>query len=349
MKASIRPAYRDRGHKYGLLVEIARQYFEKGKTQAEIGQTLDLTQATVSRLLQRSMEEGVVSHVISPPHSVRIEEELKERLCGKGVRQVKVLPNGEGENTGKNAENLGAGGAEYLWDIFGQIRDEVTIGVSCGETILTLLKQIISHLKQDPRALSELGKTTINLYPLNLVWEPTLQFHNDSRPSTNVFPAALVMYFAIQLYDLGLKVTAHTAQLSTASSRDQRKSNQEKEIEKWAEKSDILILGIGSRQGAKYKRVLKSLGNQRPLKDYTIAGEINYQPFNYEGDFGAIPELIGVTGERLSELAHSEKEIIAVAGGSRKIDSISALLKRNAVPFNVLITDESVSERILAV
>ena len=348
MKGSIRAAYRKQDPKYGLLVEIARQYFQKGKTQAEIGETLDLTQTTVSRLLQRSMEEGVVSYVISPPNSVRIEEELKEKLRNKGVRQVRVMPNGAGENTGKNAENLGVGGAEYMWQILGQAGDTITIGVSCGDTILTLLKQITGYLRQNPKALKELGKRTITLYPLNLAWEPTLQFHNDSPPSTNVFPAALVMYFAIQLYDLGLKVVAHTAQLSAVALGDAKKSSQERGIEKWAEKSDILLLGIGSRQGTKYKRVLKSLGNQRPLKDYTIAGEINYQPFNHEGDFKALPELIGITGEKLSDLAHSEKEIIAVAGGSRKIESINALLQRKAVPFNVLITDVSVSEQILA-
>ena len=84
-----------------------------------------------------------------------------------------------------------------------------------------------------------------------------------------------------------------------------------------------------------------------------MVGEINYQPFDVDGNLVDHPELrvlmrrmLAVDGDRLRELSRQDdRTVIAVAGGKGKMDAVrGALLGRFC---NVLVTDEDIAAAIL--
>lgn len=319
----------------------------------EISRLLGIPQASVSRLLQRAADEGIVRHIVSPPAFLRLQTEALAKLRTKGIRDVRVATEGMGKHGDKNVPNLASAGAEYLLELLPSYEGHINIGMACGDTLLGLVGELTARLQHDPRALNDLMQKEITLYPLNLFWSHTLEFHIDTDPSTNIYPAALVVYFAMQLNDLGCKVRAHTAQPLLESSADEGTEGEEVvgEARRYfleeAERADIFLLGIGTcLTDRKYMRVLEKLNTRCRLRDDLIVGEINYQPFDVNGQFVDLPKLAAVSGETLGRLAKTDAQVIGVAGGSGKIPAITALLNSDAPPFNVLITDEGVAHTI---
>jgi DNA-binding transcriptional regulator LsrR (DeoR family) len=110
-----------------------------------------------------------------------------------------------------------------------------------------------------------------------------------------------------------------------------------------AKNADIFLMGIGAgRDDMRYRGVLDELGIEL-ADEASIAGEIGYQPFDSMGQFVEFPKLIAVTGEELSSLSRKTTKVVAVVGGETKIPAIRALLNRDQLPFNVLITDEAIA------
>jgi DNA-binding transcriptional regulator LsrR (DeoR family) len=196
-----------------------------------------------------------------------------------------------------------------------------------------------------------LQRKEITLYPLNLFWGPKLEY------GANLYPAVLVIAAATLLIKLGCKVSAYApqpplsfygeAEAVTKRERERQIADYTHYLEK-AKKADIFLVGIGMGiQDPKYRRLLETLHGKRHLNGAAIVGELNYQPFDANGQFIVLPRLLAVTADELTVLAKTRKRIIAVAGGERKISAITTLLKRASLPFNVLITDEAVAEKIV--
>ena len=343
---------------YGELVEVAQLYFQTGATQNVIADSLKIPQARVSRLLKQAEEENIVQHVIFPPPLRRLESLLMRELRDKGVRDTRVVPRGIGASAAKNEDNLGIVTAEYLVDaILDHPGDTVSLCMSCGNTLLAVVMQFIDFLRRNPDVLEALKQKTLMLYPLSLYWEPTLRFNIDSEyPSTSIYPSALVVYLAMQLMTLGCKVIAHAPKPPLDFYRefdDMSQDEQGWQVTKYssyldqAKSADIFLLGIGTGQhDARYGTVLDELGidlTEQFADDEGMAGEIGYQPFDSKGQFAHFPKLIAVTGEELAALSQNNTKIIATLGGEQKIPALRALLQRDQLPFNVLVTDETIA------
>ena len=339
---------------YGELIEVARQYFQSGATQVDIAKSLHIPQARVSRLLRQAEAEDIVQHLIVPPPLRKLESNVMRGVEDKGVRDVKVVPRGIGRSAEKNEENLGSVAAEYFVEaLMAHPGDTVSVCMSCGNTMLSLITHFTEFLGRRPDALAAIKQKTVVLYPLSLYWEPTLRFHIDSEyPSTSLYPSALVVYLAMRLMTLGCRVIAHAPQppldfyREFDSMGDQERIRLVKKYSGYlegAKNADIFLVGVGAGRGdMRYRRVLDELGIAL-ADEGAIAGEIGYQPFNSMGEFMEFPKLIAVTGEELSTLSRTTSKVVAVVGGETKVSAIQALLNRDQLPFNVLITDEAVA------
>ncbi|HKA52269.1 MAG TPA: MarR family transcriptional regulator, partial [Candidatus Binatia bacterium] len=305
---------------YADMVEIARLYFDQEVPQQEIAARLHIPQATVSRLLQRAKEEGIVRHVISPPPLSRLQLDTLAKLKGRGVQEVRVVPRGVGDNADKNVKNLGDVGAEYLWEVLSRhAGDRLTIGMACGDSLVSLVIRFATYLEQEPAALRELQRKEITLYPLNLFWGPKLEY------GANLYPAVLVIAAATLFIKLGCKVSAYAPQPPLSFYNDSeagKKRGREQQIADYAryleeaKEADIFLIGIGMGiQDPKYRRLLETLNGTRHLDGGQVVGELNYQPFDDHGQFLKLPKLLAVTADELTALAKTRKRIIAVAGG----------------------------------
>ncbi len=90
-----------------LMTKVAHLYYEQELSQSEIATKLNLSQANISRLLKRALQEQIVRITVSPPHSVYtdLEEELEKKYA---LNEVIVVDSGEDEDEEQLLHAIGA-------------------------------------------------------------------------------------------------------------------------------------------------------------------------------------------------------------------------------------------------
>ncbi len=118
------------------MTKIARLYYEENRRQSEIAARLDLSQATISRMLKRAQEEQIVRIRISPPPEIYsdLEMALQARYS---LKNVVVVDCESGDDEQEIARALGLAAAFYVETTLK--RGEV-IGISSwSETLLAMV------------------------------------------------------------------------------------------------------------------------------------------------------------------------------------------------------------------
>src|SRR5512136_426575 len=113
-----------------LMTKVARLYYQDGVGQREIAAQLDVSQASVSRLLKRAELEHIVRIVITPPQGVFAEQEtgLEQRY---GLKEAIVVDcDNEDEDV---LRNLGPAAAYYIETT---VKPDEVIGVSSWSATL---------------------------------------------------------------------------------------------------------------------------------------------------------------------------------------------------------------------
>ena len=96
-----------------LLTKIARMYHERGLRQPEIAQRLHISQASVSRLLKKATEVGIIRTVVVTPEGVYadLEERVEQAF---GLEDVVVVDTDSDNSDAAVMRALGAAAAVYL-------------------------------------------------------------------------------------------------------------------------------------------------------------------------------------------------------------------------------------------
>ena len=113
-----------------LMTKVARLYHQDGLGQREIAAQLDVSQASVSRLLKRAEQEHIVRIVITPPQGVfaELETGLEQSY---GLKEVLVV---DCENEDEDLlRNLGSAAAYYIETT---VKPDEVIGVSSWSATL---------------------------------------------------------------------------------------------------------------------------------------------------------------------------------------------------------------------
>src|SRR6266705_5059238 len=145
------------------MVQCLELYYKQARSQKDIAVALGVSAATVSRLLKRAMDEGLVRVELDLPRTPELETALAERF---GLRDAVVVSAGGRADV---REELGLAAATYFEKM---AASGLRIGVSCGFT-----------LYQTIRALHERRFRDLSLYPLS--GESTLKLV-DISPNTLV-------------------------------------------------------------------------------------------------------------------------------------------------------------------
>ena len=119
-----------------LMTKIARLYYEENRRQSEIAARLDLSQATISRLLKRAQEEQIVRIRISPPPAIHsdLEMALQARY---DLKDVVVVDCESADDEQEIVRNLGLAAAFYMETTLK--RGEVVGISSWSETLLAMV------------------------------------------------------------------------------------------------------------------------------------------------------------------------------------------------------------------
>ena len=151
-----------------LIARVARMYYEWDMRQAEIAKQLGISQATVSRLLGRSREEGIIRISVNLPNGVYTE--LEETLVKKfGLRDAIVVDSLD-DNEKLIQRDLGAAAAYYLELA---IRPNEVIGISSWSATLVALVDTLHSMPRHPgvkvvQTLGGVGNPAAEAYATHL-------------------------------------------------------------------------------------------------------------------------------------------------------------------------------------
>jgi DNA-binding transcriptional regulator LsrR (DeoR family) len=314
------------------MVQCLELYYRQARSQKDIASTLGVSAATVSRLLKRAFDEGLVRVELDLPRTQELEAALVERF---DLHDAVVIAAGGRADV---REALGVAAAAAFEKI---AANGLRVGLSCGFT-----------LYQTVRSLRERRFRDLALYPLS--GESTLKLV-DISPNTLVGMMAAKYRPHVTAYALPVQHLVSLRQFE----RERRRLLRDPEVRSIydaVQNVDIALVGIGQigEQTPGFCSLAESYGvSVRRLRELGVVGEINYQPFDVQGRIVDQAELralmrrvLSVTGDRLQELSRrNDRSVIAVAGGRGKIDAVRGALRGRFM--NVLVTDEDVAQAVL--
>ena len=138
-----------------LLTRVAQLYYVKGMNQSAIAEQLDLSQATISRLIKRALAEGIVRITVSMPPGIYAD--LEDALLAKyGLKEVIVVDCESPENEENIQRALGSAAAFYLEST---LKKGDVIGISSwSATLLAMVDAMHPFPKSsDARVVQILG------------------------------------------------------------------------------------------------------------------------------------------------------------------------------------------------
>lgn len=308
-----------------LMTKIALLYYQEGRRQSEIAAQLDLSQATVSRLLKRAHEEQIVRIRITPPPGIyaELETALQERYDLKHV----VVVDCEQDNSEQEiVRNLGAAAAFYLETTLK--RGEIVGISSWSETLLAMVDAM--------HPLSQAVESQV-VQILGGIGNPAAEVHAN-RLTTRL--ADLVGSSAQFLPAPGVVGSAEARSVLLADPFVCQTVDLFDHVQ-------VALVGIGSVTPSK---LLASSGNIFSPKEIDLlakqgaVGDVCLRFFNSQGT-PVVTELdervISITLEQLRKV----DRCVGIAGGRRKHCAIRGALEGQWI--NVLFTDHFTAERLI--
>ncbi len=345
-----RPRYSER-----VVIQVARQFYMERLSQKDIAAYwretygYQMSQSTVSRMLDRAVKDGIVRVSIHPSRIQDLEQRLADKLRSRGIRKVFVVLTGVG---GEALENLGACGAEVLLDTLRQITSQtIRLTMSCGTTLSAVVEHFFRHVEPDD--WEYLRQKTWELYPTYLV--------DHDQLVTSIHPHALVATFAIMLtrslnpYNFpneSIKAVlpslpAGFYDLEESAQADLLAHSHIRDRIAQGETADIFLFGIG-HLNSYTMQMLKRLDPQIDTDGKDYIAESNFIPFCTNGDQNETIErkLVGLGIEKFRQmLQQPEKHIIAIAGSKAKQSLIHASLAKPY--YNILVISDEVADYLL--
>jgi DNA-binding transcriptional regulator LsrR (DeoR family) len=306
-----------------MIARVARMYYEWELRQSEIAKQLGLSQATVSRLLSRSKEEGIIRISVNLPNGVYTE--LEETLVKKfGLRDAIVVDSLD-DNEKLIQRDLGAATAYYLESA---IRPNEVIGISSWSATLLALVDALPPL---PR---KSGIKVVQI--LGGIGNPAAEAHATRLTSRM---AQLVNGDAVYLPVSGVLATEAARDILIADEVAQQAIRLFDQV-------TTALVGIGAIEPSP---LLAQSGNIFApqeldlLRQEKAVGDILLRFFDQDGNLvetGLEKRVISMSLEQLSKVSRA----IGVAGGSRKFDAILGALRGHWI--NILVTDHFTANRL---
>ena len=307
-----------------MMLRVAQLYYEDEFKQADISNRLHISQATVSRLLKRAEEEGVVRVTLAVPRGTypQLEGALRQRY---GVDEAIVAECYE-DREEAILSAIGAAAAHYLE---ATLREGDVIGISSWSVSLLRMVDAIHPMKRvrAERVVQTLGG----------IGDPSVQSH-ATQLTTQL--AALIGAEPQLLPAQGV-VSSSAARLVMVGDLYVRAAMEQ------FRRLTVALVGIGALQPS---LMLANSGNAftdeelRDLARRGAVGDIGLGFFDRKGApvHGPLDErVIAITLEELKVTPR----VIGVAGGERKVEAIRACLTGQLV--NVLVTDKFTAQKLL--
>ncbi|MBN1657794.1 MAG: sugar-binding transcriptional regulator [Anaerolineae bacterium] len=308
-----------------LMTRVARMYYEQDMRQSEIAEKLDLSQATVSRLVKRAHREKIVRITVSVPNG--IHSELEDALNSRyDLRHAVVVDCVDPENEEEILNNLGAAAAHFLETT---IEKNECIGISSWSATLLAM---VNAMHQIPKAMSA----------------QVVQILGGASESSAKTQA---IYLASQLADLVRgEVTFLRAPVVVGSEEARDILLNDPYVAETVSLFDEITLALVGIGAIDPSPLLASSGNLYSaaelavLREHGAVGDVLLHFFDRQGrpvNTHLDNRVIGMSLDQLKRV----KRRVGIAGGRRKHEAIRGAVLGGQV--NVLITDRFTAEELV--
>ena len=298
-----------------LMTKVARLYYVDGLRQTEIAEQLDISQATISRLLKRAQDEQIVRFSLNAPVGIHadLERQLESTYGLKEAIVVESLANDK-----QIMRDLGSAAAFYLNTT---LKANEVIGISSWSASLLATVDAMMPVTRP------IGAEVVQI--LGGVGTPTAE--------SNAVHIVSRLAMLVQGQSILLPVPAVVGGLDT-----RQLYLQDPFVCETIERFDsvtLALIGIGSLEPSD---LLASSGNVfsaqelQALRDQGAVGDVCLRYFDAEGVPVQTPLNNRVIGMELEQL-RKVKRSVGIAGGERKQAAIRGALRGGYI--NVLITD----------
>ncbi len=308
-----------------LLSKVARLYYEQGQRQADIASQLDLSQATVSRLLKRAEETQIVRITVSVPNGVYADlEEALQRTYG--LKEAIVVDTVDDESDDQILRDLGAAAAFYLETT---LKQGEVVGISSWSATLLAMVNAMQPLPRPTAAqvvqiLGGVGDPAAEGHAVHM----TRQLATLIRGEATLLSAPGITGSAdVSQHFLNDPYVQHAVALF--------------------DRVSLALVGIGALEPS---GLLARSGNifspeeLDMLREHGAVGDICLRFFDAQGHPVATPLNDRVIGMDLERLRRSTRAV-GIAGGRKKLAAIRGALVGGWI--NVLITDRFTAERLM--
>ncbi|MFB2552474.1 sugar-binding transcriptional regulator [Ensifer soli] len=308
-----------------LIARVAQMYHVEGKRQAEIAETMHMSQATVSRMLKRAEQEDIVRTTVIPPPGTfaELETALRARY---GLTEAIVIDCSE-DRDGAIMARIGEAAAHFLEVT---LRQDEIIGVSSWSQTLLRMADNIHPFKN--------GKAKYIVQILGGMGDASVQTHATQLMArlarlTGAEPRLLLVQGITSSREAKLVMLADPVVRGTMDLFG---------------RLSLAIIGIGAVEPSE---LLARSGNvfsrqeMAMLHEAGAVGEISYRFYDREGKQVVTPLDERVIGISLDDLRRADR-VMALAGGQSKTEAIAGALRLGII--DVLVTDRFTAARLTA-
>lgn len=307
-----------------LMVQVAEKYYIDQLTQAQIAEMYNISRSTISRLLSRARDEGIVRIQIVRPQ-VR-QAALERRLCAQfGLAEAVVIAAQQWPAQADEARRLvGAQAAPFVDAL---IKPGMVVGVGRGRTLAELAYGL-------SRVASSRRITLVQL-----LGDIDVQ-HSLTRGAE--ITRALCEAYGGTAWFLNAPALTRDRQLAHLLMQ----SSNIRQVSEWYNRLDLAMVGIGALHNSPL--VLAGLLTEpeiQRLADAGAVGDICGHFYTIDGALvdNAYPGVsIGISWEQLRACPQR----IVIATGPEKVAPILGLLRVRMI--DVLVTDERTAEHVLS-
>ncbi len=306
-----------------LISKVARMYYIQSIRQTEITERLNIHQSTVSRLLKRALQSGIVRISVTVPSGIHsdLEEALEARF---NLKQAIVVDSVQ--NDDQIVRDLGAAAAYFLET---SLKPGQVVGISSWSAALLAMVEAMHPCR--------CGLNTKVVQILGGLGNPGTQTHATHLTQRL---AALVGGTEVLLPAPGITN-------SSEAKRVLMKEDYVRQATHLFDHLDMALVGIGAVEPSK---LLASSGNifspkeLKTLQAQGAVGDICLQFFDATGlpvKTALTERVIGINPRQLRK-----STVVGIAGGNRKTAAFLGAL--NGRWLDVLITDRWTAKTILA-
>jgi DNA-binding transcriptional regulator LsrR (DeoR family) len=306
-----------------LVTRVARLYHERGLSQPETAQQLHISQATVSRLLKRAVQDGIVRTTVSVPLGIHVD--LEDALSTRYNLQDVVVADSLVDDDASALRDIGAAAAHFLETT---VAPSDVVGISSwSATLLAMVDAMHPSTSRASRVVQILGG----------VGNPSAKVHATQLTRRL---AQLLRAEATLLPAPGVVGSAEARDVLSEDMFVARAMNLFPQI-------SVALVGIGTVEPSS---MLASSGNifsaseLDSLRNAGAVGDICLRFFDQHGrpvETALSERVIGIDLAQLGRV----KRAIAVAGGPRKVGAIRAALQGGLI--SGLITDRFTAEHLV--